>query len=731
MNMHVRAWRLLFVAALSVLIAPVSAQQATSSRSSKNPSAQDLATAKPGRDPHQPIDEEYTRKIKEYTTETFFSSPLVDYLPASKTVPTPKVVLGDIAGAPGKLPYSKEVYDYMRRLEKATPRVKVYPIGTTEEGREMIAVAVASEALMSRLDANKADLARLADPRTIKMDDVLADEIARRAAPIYYITGTIHSTEAGAPTALMELAYRLAVDDSAYVRNIREHIITLITPIVEVDGRDRVVDAYEWKKKHPADTPMAPVYWGHYVMHDNNRDAMGMTLKLSQNVLNTYLDWKAQVLHDLHESVALLYDNTIGNGPYNAWLDPILTNEWHLIGWNNVNEMTRMGMPGVFAWGTFDTWSPGYLMFMAATHNGISRLYETFGNGGSADTEERTLTAADTTRTWYRQNPAPSRVRWSLRNNNNYEQTGLLVSLNYFANNRIYFLRNFYEKSKRSIQKPRTEGPAAYVLPASDPRPGAQAELLRVMQRQAVEISRATQPFTVTLPVRRPPAGAGGGRGGRGGGGGNAPITTGEQSPETPQTPPAPQTREFPAGSYIIRMDQPYSRIADALLDYQYWAPNDPQTRPYDDTGWTFPEGFGVQAVRVADAKVLDVPMEAVIGEVKAPGGVSGAGSVFAVNQNGDNALISLRYKLKDCDIEVTEEPFDSGGTKFNRGSFIIKGVSRSDLEKVTSAVGLKAYGLAAEPPVKTHPARAARIAGLHQWSNTQTEGWWRQAFDV
>jgi hypothetical protein len=734
MTTDARALRLVLAAALTVLIAPVSAQQAKSPKSSKL-TDQDLAIAKPGRDPGQAVDEEYTKKIKEYTTEAFFNSPLTDYLPASKTVPTPKVVLGDIAGAPGKLPYSKEVYDYMRRLEKATPRVKVFSIGKTEEGREMIAVAVASESLITRLDANRADLARLADPRTIKMDDDLADVIAKRAAPVYYITGTIHSTEAGAPTALMELAYRLAVDDSAYVRNIREHVITLITPIVEVDGRDRVVDAYEWKKKHPNDTPMAPVYWGHYVMHDNNRDAMGMTLKLSQNVLGTYLDWKAQVLHDLHESVALLYDNTIGNGPYNAWLDPILTNEWHLIGWNNVNEMTRMGMPGVFAWGTFDTWSPGYLMFMAATHNGISRLYETFGNGGSADTEERTLTAADTARTWYRQNPAPSRVRWSLRNNNNYEQTGLLVSLNYFANNRVYFLRNFYEKSKRSIQKPRTEGPAAYVLPANDPRLSAQAELLKVMQRQAVEISRATQAFTVTLPVKRPAAG-GGGRGGRGGRGGGAqggqaaPGEEGTEQPAQPQTPPAPQTREFPAGSYIIRMDQPYSRIADTLLDYQYWAPNDPQTRPYDDTGWTFPEGFGVQAVRITDTKILDVPIERVT-DVKASGGVSGAGSLFAVNQNGDNALISLRYKLKECDIEVAEAPFDSAGTTFNRGSFIVKGVSQADLEKVTGPLGLKAYSLAAEPSVKTHPARAARIALLHQWSNTQTEGWWRQAFDV
>ena len=194
--------------------------------------------------------------------------------------------------------------------------------------------------------------------------------------------------------------------------------------------------------------------------------------------------------------------------PYNAWLDPILTNEWHLIGWNNVNEMTRMGMPGVYAWGTFDTWSPGYLMFMAATHNGISRLYETFGNSGSADTEERTLTPAETSRTWYRQNPPISRVRWSLRNNNNYEQTGVLISLNYLANNRVYFLRNFYDKSKRSILKARVEGPAAYVFPANDPRLGSQAELLRILQKQAVEISRATASFSVKIPVR-PPAGGG------------------------------------------------------------------------------------------------------------------------------------------------------------------------------------------------------------------------------
>src|SRR5438046_4834292 len=193
------------------------------------------------RDSKGPIDSEYTAKIKEYTTEPFFNSPRTDYLPASKTVPTPKAVLGDVAGAPGKLPYAEEVYDYMRRLEKASPRVKVYSIGKTEEGREMIAVAIASEAIMAKLQENAARLAKLADPRSINLDDAQAETLVNQTTPIYYVTGTIHSPETGAPTALMELAYRLVVDDHAYIKSIRDNLITLITPVLHVDGREQHV----------------------------------------------------------------------------------------------------------------------------------------------------------------------------------------------------------------------------------------------------------------------------------------------------------------------------------------------------------------------------------------------------------------------------------------------------------------------------------------------------------
>ena len=708
------------LAFLLVALLPVSvvAQGGTSA----SPSAD-----RPGRDPRQAIDQEYTKKILEYTTEPFFLSPLVDYLPASRTVPTPKVVLGDIAGAPNKLPYSREVYDYMRRLDAASPRVRVFSIGQTEEGREMIAVAVASEALMNRLEQNKANLAKLADPRSIGMNDAEAARLAATTAPVYYITGTIHSPEAGAPTALMELAYRLAVDESPYIRHIRDNLITLITPIVEVDGRDRQVDIFNWHMKYPDRTWPNLIYWGKYVAHDNNRDAMGVTLKLTENVLNTYVDWKAQVLHDLHESVPYLYDNTIGDGPYNAWVDPLLTNEWHMIGWNNVQEMTRLGMPGVFAFGNFDTWSPGYLMFIAATHNGISRLYETFGNGGSAETLERTLSEGQTSRTWYRQNPPLPRVQWSLRNNNNSEQTGVLVSLNYFATNKRLFLQNFYDKSKRSILKARTEGPAAYVLPANDPRPGAQAELLRVMAKQRVEISRATAAFTVSVPKRGSRSEV---RGQRDTTGGSGVAAGGSRDSSAGSRVTSNESREFPAGSYIIRMDQPYSRIADALLDYQYWAPNDPQTNPYDDTGWTFPDGFATQGVRVTDTTVLRVPVEAVTGPIVAPGGVTGSGDVFLINANADNALTTLRYRLRSADFQAAEEPFEAGGTRYARGSFIIRGVAQAELDRAARELGLRVAATASAPSVKTHPVRAARIALMHTWASTQTEGWWRLAFD-
>jgi hypothetical protein len=650
------------------------------------------------RDPGQPIDQQYTDQIHKYTTDPSFISPLVDYLPASKTVPTPAKVLGDVSGAPDMLPYAEDVYKYFRLLEASSPRVKVFTIGHSEEGREMIAAAIADPKLLADAKANDARLAQLADPRTIGLDDAKARQIVDQSWPVYYITGTIHSPETGAPTALMELAYRLAVDDAPYIKYIRSHMIVLITPVVEVDGRDRMVDIYKWHKAHPGQDWPRLLYWGHYVAHDNNRDAMAMTLNLTRNVLDTYLGWHAQVLHDLHESVPFLYDNTVGDGPYNAWVDPTLADEWAELGWNNVAQMQSFGMPGVFTHGDFDTWSPGYLMFLASMHNGISRLYETFGNGG-ADTEKRILRPEEYSRTWFRQNPPLPVVNWSQRDNNNYEESALLSTISYFSRNTHHFLENYYLKSKRSVEKPSLEGPAAYVIAPDPADTNRQVELLKVLKRQHVEVEELSDATAATLPAEK--------RGDK------------------------PKQETFPAGSIVIRMDQPYSRVADALLDHQFWAADDPQKHPYDDTGWSFSHLFNLKVVRVTDASILKSKMTPFDDPARLAGKVSGSGTVLAVANTGQVSLLSLAYKLKGATIQVAEKSFDAEGKHFSAGSLLITGASDDGTAGILHDLSLDASRLGAAPSVPVHAVTTPRIAFMHTWLGTQTEGWWRYAFDT
>src|SRR5258708_14226642 len=275
------------------------------------------------------------------------------------------------------------------------------------------------------------------------------------------------------------------------------------------------------------------------------------------------------------------------------------------------------------------------------------------------------------------------------------------------------FLKNFYLKAKRSIEKPLTEGPSAYVLPSDETRPTLQMELLRVLQKQHVEVSRITSALTVALPVKKEKKSA----------------KSAEKKEPKKDEKPEPTSKTFPAGSYVVRMDQPYSRIADALLDYQYWSPQDPQKTPYDDSGWQFGELYGVSVTRVTDATILKAAMERVT-ELRAPGGVKSDGTIFAIENHAEPALASLRYKLKDADMQAAEESFDANGKKFTVGTLLIKSVDRAQLDSASKELGLQAVALGAAPSVKTHPVRAARILLLHTWLSTQTEGWWRLALD-
>ncbi|MGZ8843889.1 MAG: M14 family zinc carboxypeptidase, partial [Pyrinomonadaceae bacterium] len=631
---------------------------------------------------------EYTAKVKEYTTESYFMTELVDHLPASDKVPSPDKVLGYAVGTPGKLTYTKDLYRYYRELEKATPRVRVFTAPEkSEEGKDQLLIAVGDEALISKLDHYKGITAKLADPRKISESE--AEQLIGEGKAFYWASGSIHSPETGSPEMLMEMAYRLAVEESPFIQAIRKNVIVLITPALEVDGRDMMVDNYNYRKANPDKNTPPLVYWGKYVAHDNNRDGLGMALALSRNQMKTFLEYHPTVLHDLHESVPFLYTST-GTGPYNAWLDPIVVDEWNLLAYHEIEEMTKRGVPGVWTHGFYDGWAPNYMFYVANGHNSIGRFYETFGNS-VADTQDRTV-GAQAQRDWFRPNPPQPRVKWSLRNNVNMQQSAILLAMNFVANNKDRFLKNFYLKSKRSVAKAGNEGPAAWIIPSDQSRMVEAADMMNLLRLMGVEIHTADKEITV-------------------------------------------KDQKFPAGSYVIRMDQPYSRMADMMLDTQYYNVNDP--RPYDDTGWTLGALRNVKTVRVVDKGVLQSPMTMLTRDAKVTGSVANASApaAYVINHNAENTLMTLRFKLKDLKIATAEEPFEAGGHKFNAGSFIIKtadnpGNVKQTLSDPMAESGLKAVALDKVPEVKTHMLALPRIAILHTWTNTQNEGWFRIEFD-
>src|SRR5207245_3798906 len=149
--------------------------------------------------------------------------------------------------------YARDVHRYFRELAKASPRVKVFTMGTTEEGREQVLVAISDEANLVRLDRLKQITARLGDPRGLSQAEAKA--LVAEGKPIYWCTGAMHSPETGSPEMLMELGYRLAVEDTPFIEAIRRNSLGLLTPVLEVDGPERMVDVYRYRKDNPTRTP--------------------------------------------------------------------------------------------------------------------------------------------------------------------------------------------------------------------------------------------------------------------------------------------------------------------------------------------------------------------------------------------------------------------------------------------------------------------------------------------
>ncbi|MDB6046657.1 MAG: peptidase [Gammaproteobacteria bacterium] len=643
----------------------------------------------------QPMDDEFAQHVRAWTTKPEFSSPLVDHLPKSDSVPSPKQVLGHDVGEPKKLDYYEDLLKYYRALAAKSPRVKILEIGKTEEGKENVVVMLSSAENIGNLESNRLNLAKLADPRGLT--EAQANDLIAHTKPIYHLMGGLHSAETGPAEMLLELSYRLAVEESPLLEKIRSNVVVAITPATDPDGRDRYTDWYYRNKLDDTDdldpVPGAP-YWGKYIFHDNNRD-INYSGASARSLLAYYLHWHPPIMHDLHESVPFLYTYS-GQAPQNTNLDPILYGELPWFSNFEMSQLTKYGMPGVWTHGFVDAWSPGYVGFMSSNHNGILRMYETFGNAGATTMLRHVAPVPgqphdpnrpdQSTRDWFRPSPPYKEVEWSMRNNTNYMETAALSGLQLTSDFPEVVLQNFYKKSRNSIEGGRTEAPYGYIFPAGQPDMTRAAFVLNLLRLQGIEVGRATGEIKV-------------------------------------------KEGTYPAGSLVVKRNQPYGRLAKILLEKQLYPEGD--LKSYDDTGWTMGLMAHTQVVESADLTVLDVAVEPVE-HIESKGDIASGSNAagYAVLDYGSANLATLRYRLKSVPIRVAEQSFKSGGATVPAGSFVFDGKAYDKLKPEVEALGLHAIALAAKPDVPMHAVALPRVAVYSTWGSTQNVGWVRYAFD-
>ena len=488
--------------------------------------------------------------------------------------------------------------------------------------------------------------------------------------------GGLHSGETGASEMLMELVYRIATETSPLITQIRNNVYVSVTPAADADGRDRNVDWF-YRGLEASQAAPGPVsgagragapaaaggaagegqgrgqgggsgagigslpYWGKYVYHDNNRD-INISLLQMRLLTDWYFTAHPPIMHDLHESMALMYTYS-GGPPQNPNLDPLLFAELPWFSNWELAQMTKWGMPGVYTHAFMDGWSPGYLGSVAYNHNGLMKMYETQsgrdagagtrgggvpgeagarlragavlkaaraggGTGGTRGDAGRgggpagapgaarggqetasqpagsqaaqaagdrggappaagrgsalpTGRGGTQDREWYRGIPVPpnAAAAFSRRDNTNYSETGVLCSLQLTSMFPSVIVENFYVKTRNSIEEGKTKAPYGFVIPVQRDMTRA-AELVRILRIQGIEVGRAT---------------------------GEIKVADGT----------------FPAGSYVIKRDQPYGRLAKNLLEKQSYP--DSRLTTYDDSGWTMGLLMGVDVKEIADPAIL------------------------------------------------------------------------------------------------------------------------------
>jgi hypothetical protein len=608
-------------------------------------------------------------------------------------VPTPISVLGHNAGDDFYLADYEDTVKYFHALAAATDRMKMFTVGKSSEGKDIEIAVISSAANLAKLDETKQIASRLAHATDLNDDQAL--QLARTSKVVVHIDGGLHASEVAGPQHTMVLAYKLvSAQNDPQIDAILDNVVLVLWPTLNPDGQDMVVHWYRQNLGSKYEVSPMPWLYQDYVGHDNNRDGYMLNMKEEQVVVKAQLEYSPVIFYCQHQTAPF---------PARIWIppfsDPISSNispyvrSWlNVIGTNMAAYLNAHNMPGAISESRFDNWYAGFTDWAHVFRNEISfftetALYEyatphfyTVSDFPKNYQDLRALTMYSTP--W-------EGGWWHLKDAVDYMVGGSMSVLDLAAKNRETLLYNRYQAARDNINHFKKEPPFAYVIGAKQADAPEAALLAQKMIDNGLDVYGSQAGFQANGV-------------------------------------------NYPAGSWVIPMDQPFSALAKELFERQKYpdalenGTSKAIDLPYDVTGWTLPLQMGVDVDAVTDPLTADQRAKLTkIDAVKLPAAsVDGAGAVFAVSHRANAAFQLVNDALKQgAAVSLAQDPVKTAeGTE--TGAFLIGGISRASIEGLTGKYAVSAVGI--NSPAHTLPIKKARVGLYRPWSPSIDEGWTR-----
>ncbi|MET0281478.1 MAG: M14 metallopeptidase family protein [Steroidobacteraceae bacterium] len=612
--------------------------------------------------------------------------------PAWAAPPTPREVLGFDVGEDYKLATYEDSVAYFHKLAASTDRMKMFKGGKTTQGRTFEYAVISTPANLAKWDHYKEVSKRLAE--IDGLDDASAKALAKDAKIIIHIDGGMHSSEVAAHQSMIDLAYKLvATEGDAQIDAIRENVLTVVWPTVNPDGMTMVAEWYRKNLKTPWESRM-PYLYQEYVGHDNNRDGYMLNMIESQSVYKETQDYSPVVLYSHHQTApnpARIWVPPFSD-PMSSNISPYVRTWTTSIGINMMTEFESRQMPGAIAQASFDNWYPGFLDYTHVFRNTIAYFTES----AHASATPRFYDPKAFPRDFRDQKalvmyPSPWKGgQWHLADTIRYDTVASLSTLDTAVRYREVLLYNRYQAGRDMAKRYVDEGLFAYVIPGGQPDAPQAALLTQKLLDQGMRISVA-----------------------------NAPLTIGGQT--------------YPAGSWVIPMDQPYAGLAKELFELQKYpdavlsggAGGKPATLPYDVTGWTLPLQMGVKTVEIREKlspQVLASLQRVTKAEVQ--GGIIGDGNVFALSRKVNASFRVINDAVaKGAKLQIASETVKTVNGD-EPSAVILTGISRAALQDIAARHGVTATAMAKAPAGQT--IKKGRVGLYRPWGSNMDEGWTR-----